>query len=345
MFVRNAWYVAALAEDLGESLLARTICKDPVVLFRTADGAPAALADRCCHRSLPLSMGTLLGDRLQCGYHGLEFGADGMCVAVPGQSKVPPGASVRSYPVVERDLFIWIWMGDPALADAVAIPDYRENSDPNWPAGGGSAEVKCHYMLSIDNLLDLTHLTYVHVSTLGSEAITQNPIEVTRREDSVTVQRWMIDSYPGAFWSDAIGQSEGCDRWQITTYKPPSHTFFDIGAALTGTGAREGRRQDAVEARLAITLTPVDETTSIYAWMFARNYLKDDAEISKRVLAAIDMAYGEDFVALEAQQQSILRQDNPWKIDVNADAGQLFGRMLHDRMLAAEQAQSAEAAE
>ena len=345
MFLRNAWYAAALAEDLGRDLLARTICKDPVVLFRTAGGLPAALTDRCCHRSLPLSLGRLIGDRLQCGYHGLEFDATGACVAVPGQSRIPPGAAVKAYPVVERDLFIWIWMGDPALADPAAIPDYHWNSDPDWPAVGGAAEVKCHYMLSIDNLLDLTHLPYVHASTLGAEAITDNPITVTRRADSVTVERWMIDVDPGPFWAEAIGRNAGCDRWQITTYRPPSHTFFDIGVAATGTGAPQGSRVDPIAARLAITLTPVDETTSLYAWVFARNYRKDDAETSRRIKAAVDAAYGEDFIALEAQQQSMLGSPEPWKIDVNADAGQIAGRALHDRVLTAAPARRAAAAE
>ena len=224
MFLRNAWYVASMADDLGQSLVPRTLCEEPVVLFRGSDGTPSALADRCCHRHLPLSMGKLMGDRLQCGYHGLEFDTTGACVAVPGQSTIPPGAAVKAYPVVERDRFVWIWMGDPALADPTTIPDYHWNSDPDWPAVGGSAEVNCHYMLSIDNLLDLTHLPYVHASTLGAEAILENPIKVTRRDDSVTVERWMVDADPGPFWGDAIGRRSGCDRWQITTYKPPSHT-------------------------------------------------------------------------------------------------------------------------
>lgn len=344
MFLRNAWYVASIAEDLGRTLMPRTICEEPVVLFRGADGTPAALADRCCHRHLPLSMGKLSGDRLQCGYHGLEFDTTGACVAVPGQSAIPPGAAVKAYPVIERDLFIWIWMGDPAAADADTIPDYHWNADPDWTAVGGSGEVKCHYMLSIDNLLDLTHLPYIHKSTLGADAITDNPIKVTRDAGSVTVERWMIDVDPGPFWADAIGRQSGCDRWQRTTYVPPSHTFFDIGVALTGTGAPEGVRAGTAESRLAITLTPVDETTSIYTWMFARNYLRDDQQTSRRIRAAIDGAYAEDFVALEAQQQTMLGRDRPWKIDVNADSGQLAGRALHDRLIAQAQAQ-AEAAE
>jgi vanillate O-demethylase monooxygenase subunit len=354
MFLRNTWYVAAFARDLGAELVARTICKEPVVLFRTADGTPAALADRCCHRSLPLSIGRHLGDRVQCGYHGLVFDATGACVSVPGQSAIPPGAAVRAFPVVERDAFIWIWMGDPALADPAAIPDYRWNADPAWsgPDGtfvGGTAEVGCHYMLSIDNLMDLTHEIYIHRSTLAADSITENPIKTTRTERSVTIERWMIDEDPGALWTRALWgdnppDRRRADRWQIVTYFPPSHTLLDVGVAPAGTGAREGRREGTAEARLAITLTPIDETRSVYYWVFPNNFTRDRA-MADWLQSAISGAYGEDSVALEAQQASMLRRPEPWKVDVNADAGQIAARRLHDRLIAAEGGAEAAAAE
>ena len=343
MFLRNAWYVAAMAAELGDGFVSRTICKQPVVLYRTGDGHPVALEDRCCHRGLPLSMGKIVGERVQCGYHGLEFDTTGACVAVPGQSTIPPGASVASYPVVERHAFIWIWMGEPALADPETIPDYHWNTDPAWTTVGGSAEVNCHYMLSIDNLMDLTHEIYIHQSTLAADAITENPIMTTRADDHVSIERWMIDVDPGALWSKALwgGQAPAnrrADRWQIVTYFPPSHTLLDIGVAPTGTGAPEGNRAGTAEARLAITLTPVDETTSVYYWVFPYNFAPGDTAMSDWLQTAIGGAYAEDFVALEAQQSAMIGQDDPWKIDVNADAGQLAARRLHDRLIADERA-------
>ena len=353
MFLRNAWYVAALARDLGGELAARTICKEPVVLFRTPDGTPAALADRCCHRHLPLSLGVHLGERIRCGYHGLEFDAGGVCVQVPGQATIPPGAAVRAYPVVERHGFVWIWMGDPALADPGAIPDYRWNADPDWapPRGdaiGGAAEVGCHYMLSIDNLLDLTHEIYIHRSTLATRSIAENPMKTARTDSSVTIERWMIDEDPGVLWSkalwgDAPPAKKRADRWQIVHYFPPSHTLLDVGAAPTGTGAPEGRRADAAEARIAITLTPVDETRSVYYWMFPNNFTRDRA-MADWLQAAISGAYVEDFTALEAQQKSMNGRLDAWKIDVNADAGQLAARLLHDLLIAGERARASAAA-
>ena len=128
-FLRNTWYVAAQSHEITDDVLGRTICGDPIVLFRKQDGTPAALQDRCCHRHLPLSLGKRVGDRVQCGYHGLEFDTAGTCVSVPGQSKVPPGAAIRAYPAIERYRYIWIWPGDPAEADESLIPDYHWNDD------------------------------------------------------------------------------------------------------------------------------------------------------------------------------------------------------------------------
>ena len=143
----------------------RLILGEPVVLYRTGDGAPVALEDRCAHRHLPLSMGKLVGDTLQCLYHGLRFARDGHCVYIPGQEQIPQGAKVRCYPVIERYHWIWIWMGDPALADPAAITDFHWLDDPNWGAKGDYLHVNANWQLVVDNLLDLTHLAFVHDTT------------------------------------------------------------------------------------------------------------------------------------------------------------------------------------
>src|SRR5512134_1088063 len=126
MFLRNAWYAAGFSDEFGRALLARTFLSEAVVLYRTEDGRPVAFEDRCAHRRLPLSMGRLVGDEIECGYHGLVYDCSGTCVKIPGQPRasIPPGARVRSYPVVDRHHYLWIWMGDPARADATLIPDY-----------------------------------------------------------------------------------------------------------------------------------------------------------------------------------------------------------------------------
>ena len=162
MYLRNCWYIAASPKEIGEAPLARTFLGDAVVLFRGADGTVSALEDRCCHRALPLSMGQVKGNHLQCGYHGLEFDASGACVTVPGQSLVPPGAAVRRYPLVERHDWLWIWMGDADAADPDLIPDIFWRDDPDWVAWGAHWQVRCAYNLLIDIQLDNTHAPFVH---------------------------------------------------------------------------------------------------------------------------------------------------------------------------------------
>jgi len=134
MFLKNFWYVAASDHEVARKPFGRMILGEPIVLFRKEDGTPVALEDRCVHRHLPLSMGKLVGDHLQCHYHGLRYDCTGRCVRVPGQNTIPPSAQVKSYPVVERYRWLWIWMGDPALADPDKITDFHWLDDPNWGA-------------------------------------------------------------------------------------------------------------------------------------------------------------------------------------------------------------------
>src|SRR5215469_15818473 len=131
-FLRNCWYVAAQADEVGRAPFGRLLLGEPVVLYRKEDGTAVALEDRCCHRRAPLHKGKLIGDALQCGYHGFTFSADGACIAIPGQPRVPPGVGVRAHPLVERHRYLWLWPGDPAKADPALIPDFRENDDPAW---------------------------------------------------------------------------------------------------------------------------------------------------------------------------------------------------------------------
>src|SRR6516165_9360698 len=181
MFLRNYWYVAAYDHEIGRCPLGRIILGEPIVFYRLEDGTPVALEDRCAHRHLPLSMGTLVGDVLQCHYHGLRYDKTGTCVRVPGQDTIPRSARVKNYPVVERYHWLWIWMGDPALADPDKITDFHWFDDPNWGAKGEYLHVKGNWQLVVDNLLDLTHLAFVHGTTIGNPAlVNQAQVKVQR---------------------------------------------------------------------------------------------------------------------------------------------------------------------
>jgi len=168
MFIKNTWYVAAWSHEVGASnIFSRTIISQPVMLYRKEDGQVVALQDRCGHRGAPLSLGRREGDCVRCMYHGLKFDSRGACVEVPAQERIPPQAKVQTFPVVERHRWIWIWMGDPALADPATIPDTHWLDDPDWRGLPGYIHYYVNYLLICDNLLDFSHLPYVHPTTLG----------------------------------------------------------------------------------------------------------------------------------------------------------------------------------
>ena len=238
MFLKNCWYVAAYDRELEDGgPLGRTLLNEPVVMFRDSAGEAIALEDRCCHRQLPLSLGQVLGDRLQCGYHGLEFDATGACVSVPGQSKVPPGATIRSYQLVEKYGFLWIWMGDAAEADKALIPNWWWVDDSGWGHNPGAfLYIQCNYELITDNLLDLSHLGYVHTKTRGNDAIVDFPVKTERTENQVRMSRWIEDKPPPPLFKTGGGFDGNVDRWQIVETEPPAHTVVYAGCGPVGAG-------------------------------------------------------------------------------------------------------------
>ncbi len=159
MFIRNCWYVVGWDTDIpADGILARTVVSVPLALWRDDQGRVIAFEDRCCHRGAPLSMGRREGNCVRCVYHGLKFDASGNCVEIPSQAQVPPKFRVRSFPVVQRHRWIWVWMGDPALADESLISDTHHLDDPAWASEGGQIHYDVNYLLLCDNLLDFTHL-------------------------------------------------------------------------------------------------------------------------------------------------------------------------------------------
>ncbi|PPR09359.1 MAG: Toluene-4-sulfonate monooxygenase system iron-sulfur subunit TsaM1 [Alphaproteobacteria bacterium MarineAlpha11_Bin1] len=336
-FIKNTWYAAAESSEVTDKLLGRTICGDPVVLFRKENGAPAALEDRCCHRHLPLSLGKRVGNAVQCGYHGLRFDASGDCVSVPGQSRVPPGASVRAYPVIERYRYIWIWPGDPGKADPDLIPDYHWNEDPMWVSNTGYFYVEGNHQLLVDNLLDLSHVQFVHATTLGADGVTDAPLDTRRDTNHVYIDRWIMDKPPPGMFAGAGDFSGNVDRWQLITWTAPTHVVIDAGCANAGTGARDGNRDEGITVYSNHTITPETEKSCHYFWHHARNYRLEDPELTKFLAKAASTAFGEDVDILAAQQRSIDSAGAGWKgIDINADAGVLQARRVMEKMLAAE---------
>ena len=196
MYLTDAWYVAAWDHEITREPLARTLLGTPVVLWRTESGDAVALEDRCCHRHAPLSAGKIIGDHLQCGYHGLKFDSSGSCIEVPSQTRVPPGAQVRCYPLVERNRWVWIWMGEAGRADPEQIPDIYWHDGPGWTGVGDRFHVNCHYQSLIDIQLDNTHSSFVHPDTLGNAGSLRHMPKVERDGEVLHNARRMRDSDP-----------------------------------------------------------------------------------------------------------------------------------------------------
>lgn len=336
-FPLNAWYAAAWDIEIKQELFARTICNLPILLYRKQDGSPVALADACWHRLVPLSKGRLEGDNVICGYHGLEFDDNGRCVYMPSQETINPSACVRSYPIVERHRFIWIWPGDPALADESLIPDMHWNDSEGWASDGELIYVNCDYRLVLDNLMDLTHETYVHGSSIGNRAVAEAPFDVTHSDKTATVTRWMTDIDAPPFWRSQLGKPGNVDRWQIINFEAPATITIDVGVAPTGTGAPEGDRSQGVNGYVLNTITPETDSTCHYFWAFARNYDLSSAKRTKELVAGVSGIFREDEEVLEAQQKAI--EDNPDHVfyNLNIDGGSMWARKLIDGMIQKEQ--------
>ena len=339
MFRKNCWYVAAWDHEVTQKPLARTLLCEPIVLFRREDGGAVALEDRCCHRALPLSMGKVIGDRLQCGYHGLEFNPAGECVMIPGQDMIPPDAKVKSYPLVERWKWLWIWMGDPALADDRLIPNWWWFDHPEWELVKGKyLKLGCNYQLITDNLLDLSHLAYVHLNTLGTTDISEFPIKTDREKDMVRMTRWIIDR-PAPPMFQALGNFEGTvDRWQIVETFSPCLTQIRAGACDAGSCNPDlGEPGEGMHIRSLNAPTPETKTSTYYFFGHARDFAIGNKEVSDDLFSMVSQTFDEDVVILEAQQKMLTDWPENGLIDINLDAPGIAVRRMLARDIEAEQ--------
>jgi phenylpropionate dioxygenase-like ring-hydroxylating dioxygenase large terminal subunit len=307
MFVRNTWYVAAWSHEVApEGLFSRVITGIPVVMYRKEDGSVIALEDRCCHRGAPLSVGRREGDCIRCMYHGLKFDSAGACVEAPAQQRIPPRAKVRSFPVVERHRWIWIWMGDPDLANPDAIPDTHWLDDPEWRSLPGYIHYDVNYLLICDNLLDFSHLPFVHPTTLGGpEDYAKVQPKIERIENGVRVTRWTlnIDAPP---FAAAVKEWPGkVDRWNLYDFTVPAILLMDSGMAPAGTGAPEGTRVGAIEFRSCQALTPETENSTHYFFAQPHNFALDQPEVTRSVHQSIVDAFAEDRDIISAQQRNL----------------------------------------
>ena len=342
MFPRNHWYVACTPAEIDDKPLGRMVCNQRIVFYRGAQGQAVALEDWCPHRGAPLSLGTVVEGKLVCGYHGLEMGCDGKTVAMPGQ-RVRGFPPIRSFPVVERHGFVWLWPGDPAAADPALVPDLFWASSPDWAYGGGLYHIGCDYRLMVDNLMDLTHETYVHSTSIGQKEIDETPC-VTRVEgDQVVTERFMNGIQAPPFWQMALRShqlptDQPVDRWQICRFTPPSHVLIEVGVALAGHGGYHAPADRKVSSIVVDFITPESDTSMWYFWGMARNFRPEDKGLTAQIREGQGKIFGEDLQVLELQQRNLLQWPGRELLKLNIDAGGVQARKVIDRLIAAEQA-------
>ncbi|WP_409488453.1 Rieske 2Fe-2S domain-containing protein [Pseudomonas promysalinigenes] len=333
-FPLDQWYVAALGWELKDKPLGRTLLNKPVVLFRTADGQIAALEDRCCHRALPLSNGTLEERGVRCGYHGLLFDGKGKCLEIPGQEKLPSKAKVPAYPVREQDQIVWIWFGSDANPEPTCEPPaYDVHSSGQYLFGGDVYHYDAPYQLIHDNLLDLSHLGYVHLRTIGGNASVHMNAQMTVEGDNTTVRvvRHMPNSAPPPTYTAAYPFKGNVDRWQEIEFHV-SHLRIWTGAVDVGTDALDDAARGGFHMRGFHGVTPETETTSHYFWTMATNPLNDPEATLNKVIEQTIMTFDEDKEVIEAQYNNMLRFGARPMIDIHVDVGANRARKIIEQL-------------
>ena len=347
-FLRNAWYVAAWADEVPPGkLIARTFLDEPVVIFRDANGQPHTLADRCPHRFAPLSAGRLCdeGQSLQCGYHGLRFDGSGQCVSNPhGDGRIPKAATVRAYPTVERYSALWIWMGNPTRADLESIPEFDCLDPKAWAVGAGHMVVQGNYELETDNILDLSHIEFLH-PLFSSDAVSRGTTELSEEGDALWSKRFISDDRNAPdFICDAFGVPPGAviDRWLEVRWNAPALMLLWVGGVATGQPRETGRSEPSAHL---FTPESASSTHYFYAVSFPRALGSEaKAKAQERLQQTRGPFEDEDKPMIEAVARRMGDADF-WSLKpvvLPGDGAALRARRVLGRLIDEEQAEFAE---
>lgn len=335
MYVRNAWYVAEWAQSLAPgATLAIKILNDPIVVFRTEAGKLVALADRCRHRAAPLSKGRVEGEELRCMYHGFKYGPTGACTHIPGMKVVPSGARVTSYAVVEKHSWLWVWMGDAAQVDTDLIPKVSGIDEGRFVLKPGSLDYEADARLICDNLLDFSHLSYVHPTTFGvTEDWAAMRPRIEMRERGLHLERWVRDQ-PPPYHQPELGR---IDYWNEYDFSVPgilSLTFqmFPVGTAERHDGRSPGDDPSLLSFSYSLqAVTPMTDRSARYFFAYGPRVEEDINGYAEAFSAVANAAFLEDKEIIEAQQ-SRLDDGEADMLIVGADAALVQFRRLIEKL-------------
>lgn len=354
-YPRRHWYVIARRDELGDELLARKVCDERLVLYRTSAGDPVALADRCSHRRFPLSAGQRVGDEIQCAYHGLRFDSAGTCVWAPGQERIPSRANVATRPVVQQGAWIWAWMGDPEQPDFDALPRTPWFDDNAWSSVDGLEPLAAHYGLLIDNLLDLSHETFLHAGFIGTPEVADTPIETsTTAADStqpiVHVSRHMADVDCPPFYAESTGLESPIDRWQDIDYHAPGYYQLNVRVAPSGVepGPDGSTDEHAAHMKVLYAITPVDEANTLDFWAVCRDFAVGDEKVDHFLAEMNRTVVVQDVEALDLLQARIAEEralgGDESEVSLKIDTGGLIGRRVLSSLTSLDEADAPVAA-
>lgn len=335
-WLQNTWYMAGWADEVGSGGLSRRITGKPVFFYRLADGKIAALLDRCPHRFAPLSKGGRNGDAVVCGYHGLAFSPAGKCVNNPFSDRVPAGADVPAFDVAEQDGIVWLWGGAAGTAKPALIPDFSFVPDtPFSRTVRGYTLMHANYEYGTDNLLDLSHIEFVHKGTFaGQGVIFAGDHSVKTDGDTLHSNWWMPGIAPpsvaqGMFPPDAI-----VDHWLDMRWNAPATMRLHVGVTAHGAD-----RQAGFEVPQAHILTPADEHTTHYFWSSTRFHDLDNPQADAMLLSLFGDAFdSEDKPMIEAAYDNVRGKDF-WKekpVSLGIDQGGTRARRMLEQMIARE---------
>ena len=335
-FLRNAWYVAAWDHEIQvDGLFARTVIGEPLLLYRTSSGEVVALEDRCCHRQAPLSRGRREGDCVRCGYHGLKFDSQGVCVEVPGVDGVPPKARVQRFPVIVKNHWVFVWMGAEAKADAALLPDNFSNAHPDWRYLPGYLHYATPWALIADNLLDFSHLSYVHAATFGgTDKIAQVRPSVEAIERGVRVKRKVPGVPPPAYYRPLWDASGLIDRWIEYDFILPATLLMHSGARPAG--AADGDDRVGVRFHSCQALTPETEQSTHYFFQESHLATQGDAGTTQALFDGLLAAFEEDRQMITAQARNLALKPGIPMLPLHMDAALLQFRRLVVHALEAE---------
>jgi len=337
MFLRNRWYVAAYSNEVTRKPLARTLLDEKLVLYRTEAGEAVLVEDTCPHRFAPLSLGTLVGNSIQCPYHGVEFGPNGHCTRIPGQSQIPGALKIRSYPTYERRGWIFAWMGESEMADPALLPHWPWQDDPDWDTHVYYFHVKGNYQLIIDNLLDLSHVTFVHKSTVADPKFAETPAKVEVDGEQVRNIVSVIETdAPPLFTNLMKGYKGKIDRNSVGEFTPPA--YINVSSHSYPHGEPDSDLVIRMKTQLGCA-TPETATSTHFFVSQSRDFALRDHWVTDMLRQLNNHTVLEDVVMMNAQQAVMDAHPERRTVALKVDGAGIQARRVMERLIREEEQQ------